>query len=70
MATEKNDDLPAIGAPAARALQAAGITTLTDVRRHRPEELTALHGVGPKAISVLGTALAERGWTFAGAEDA
>ena len=47
----------------------AGITTLAEVRRHRPEELTALHGVGPKAISVLRTALAERGWTFADAED-
>jgi uncharacterized protein YdhG (YjbR/CyaY superfamily) len=60
-----NDDaLPAIGSPATRALAAAGITTLEQVRQHRAEDLLALHGVGPKAIAILRSALAVRGETF------
>lgn len=55
---------PAIGRPATRALQQAGITTLEAVAQHSPKELLALHGVGPKAIRVLAEALAERGAAF------
>ncbi len=56
--------LPAIGNPATRALAAAGITTLEQVRQHRAADLLALHGVGPKAIAILRSALADRGATF------
>lgn len=50
-----------IGAPATRALHAEGVTTLEQVVGWTVEELRALHGVGPMAISRLGEALADRG---------
>ncbi|MBT2248333.1 hypothetical protein JHV56_06440 [Arthrobacter sp. BHU FT2] len=56
--------LPPLGQPATRALLKAGITTLTQVAAHSPQELLALHGVGPKAIRLLHAALAEHGLTF------
>ncbi len=56
-----DDDLPAsIGRPALGALRAAGIDRLSEVVRHREEELLALHGVGPKAVRLLRAELAER----------
>lgn len=57
--------LPRIGAPATRALHAAGITTLEQVAEAKEQDLTALHGVGPKAIGILQETLDEHGWTFA-----
>jgi predicted flap endonuclease-1-like 5' DNA nuclease len=58
-------DLPdAIGKTAARELSAHGITTLAQVAAHSKEELLAIHGVGPKAISILGEALAGRGLDY------
>ena len=58
-------DLPnAISRPAARALASHGIATLADVATHTEEELLALHGVGPKAIAILGEALAAKGLTY------
>lgn len=53
-----------IGAPATRALRAEGITTLDQVTGWTPEELRALHGVGPMAIDRLGAALVEHGLRF------
>lgn len=61
MPTRSDDALPKIGAPATRALQAAGITTLSQVARRSEKELLAIHGVGPKAVRILNDALAERG---------
>lgn len=53
-------DLPdAIGKTAARELSNHGITSLEQVAEHSEEELLAIHGVGPKAIRILGGALAE-----------
>lgn len=55
-------DLPrGIGAPATRALTAAGLTTLEQVAGASSAELLALHGVGSRAIRVLTEALAEHG---------
>ncbi|MGX2996121.1 hypothetical protein JNUCC64_17865 [Streptomyces sp. JNUCC 64] len=55
-------DLPrGIGAPATRALAAAGITTLDQVAALDGAELLALHGVGPKAVRVLTETLAATG---------
>lgn len=60
-------DLPkAIGAPATRALAGAGITTLAQVAGLTEAELLAMHGVGPKAVRVLGEALRADGRSFAG----
>lgn len=53
--------LPAIGAPATRALEAQGITTLELVAGRPERRLLALHGVGPRAIRILQQALAEAG---------
>jgi predicted flap endonuclease-1-like 5' DNA nuclease len=58
-------DLPnAIGKTAARVLADAGITSLADVASRSPKELLAMHGMGPKAISVLSEALAAQGRSF------
>lgn len=53
--------LPAIGAPATRALTAAGLTTLEAVAAVPERELAALHGVGPVALAKLRDALAGLG---------
>ncbi|QYJ04113.1 hypothetical protein KUV85_00090 [Nocardioides panacisoli] len=60
------EDLPAgIGGPATRGLVAAGITSMDVVAAHTEAELTALHGVGPKAIRILREELAARGLDLA-----
>jgi predicted flap endonuclease-1-like 5' DNA nuclease len=59
-----DNDLPSIGAPARRALAGAGITRLDQLPAMTEAELAALHGVGPKAIGLLRTALADRGLSF------
>lgn len=60
-------DLPdAIGKTAARELAHHGITSLERVSEHTRRELLAFHGVGPKAIAILGDALAARGLDYAG----
>ncbi|WP_286929465.1 MULTISPECIES: hypothetical protein [Aeromicrobium] len=57
--------LPAsIGRPATNALAAQGITSLEQVAGLSESELLALHGVGPKAVRLLGEALAARGLEF------
>lgn len=58
-------DLPhEIGKTAARELSANGITSLEQVARHSKKELLAIHGVGPKAIAILGEAMAARGLDY------
>ncbi|MFW6090346.1 MAG: hypothetical protein ACODAF_00625 [Actinomycetota bacterium] len=55
-------DLPdEIGKTAARELSVNGITSLQQVAEHSKKELLAIHGVGPKAIAILGEALAAKG---------
>jgi hypothetical protein len=49
-----NTPLPAnIGRPATNALEAAGILCLEDLTKISEKELRDMHGVGPKAISIL-----------------
>ena len=56
------DALPrSIGKPATRALLGAGVKTLADVSAKTEAELLALHGVGPRAVKLLGEVLRERG---------
>ena len=50
--------LPAIGAPATRALAAVGVHTLEDLRGRDLSQLATLHGVGPKAMRLLTEACA------------
>ncbi len=42
-----------IPAPARRALVAAGIRTVENLRRADPDVLARLHGMGPKALALL-----------------
>ena len=57
---ESSMELPRIGAPATRALAAAGIHTLADLRGRDLSDIAALHGVGPRAITLLQEALDQR----------
>ena len=60
-------DLPdAIGKTAARELSTHGITSLRQVADHSERELLAIHGVGPKAVAILGEALAAKGLQYKG----
>ncbi|WNO76624.1 MmcQ/YjbR family DNA-binding protein [Streptomyces sp. AM8-1-1] len=55
-------DLPkSIGRPATSALLSAGITSLDQVAERTEAELLAMHGVGPKAVRLLGEALGSTG---------
>lgn len=54
-------DLPnEIGETATRELSHNGITSLKQLARHSQEALLAIHGVSPKAIRILGEALAAK----------
>ena len=53
------DTLPKIGAPATRALHAAGYTTLRQLADASRSELAQLHGMGPKALGIIEAALAQ-----------
>jgi predicted flap endonuclease-1-like 5' DNA nuclease len=53
-----------IGAPATRALTAAGYTELSQLADVPAAELAKLHGVGPKALRLLQEALRERGMSL------
>lgn len=53
--------LPRISAPAARALEGAGITTLEQAAGLGETALLALHGIGPRGVAILRKALADLG---------
>lgn len=55
------DALPKIGAPATRALQAAGYTELRQLAGLRRSDLAQLHGMGPRALGTIEAALREHG---------
>jgi len=62
----QESDLPkSIGRPATNALLAAGYTRLEQLTHVREVDIKQLHGVGPKAITILRAALAEKGLSFA-----
>lgn len=59
------EDLPAgLAQPALRALARAGYTNVAQLARVSEPELAALHGMGPKAISVIKAALEGRGMSL------
>lgn len=62
---DKNrSDLPKTGAPAQRALESAGITTLKQLTNVTEAELLQLHGMGPKAVRILRETLQANGLSF------
>ena len=56
--------LPKIGKPATNALANIGVTELKHVSKIDEDNLQKIHGVGPKAIKILKTALAEENLNF------
>ena len=60
----KTSDFPKIGAPATRALEAAGYTTLKQLTKVSEAELAQLHGMGPKALGILRETLKTQGLSF------
>jgi DNA invertase Pin-like site-specific DNA recombinase len=52
-----SDPLPEIGAPATQALAQVGVVSMEDLKGVDLDELSKLHGVGPKAIRLLQEAL-------------
>ena len=55
------DELPKIGAPATRALNSAGYTSLRQLVGVPRAELAKLHGMGPKALRIIEDNLARQG---------
>jgi hypothetical protein len=53
--------LPRTSAPAGRALEGAGILDLRDLAAHTQRDVAGLHGMGPKALRILGDALPAAG---------
>lgn len=54
-----------VGAPAARALSAAGYSHLAQLDGVPADRLAQLHGVGPRALGVLQEALEQHGMSLA-----
>lgn len=64
--TQQESDFPSgLSAPARRALDGAGYVRLEQLTRVNEAELKKLHGVGPKAINLLRSALEAKGLSFA-----
>lgn len=57
--------LSGLAAPARRALVGAGLTTLARLARRGESEVSALHGMGPGAMSKLRASLKKAGLNFA-----
>jgi DNA-directed RNA polymerase alpha subunit len=55
--------------PARSALEANGITTLTELAKYSEREILKLHGMGPRSIPTLRQALMDAGLSFKDAQD-
>jgi len=53
-----------LGAPARRALQAAGVTSLKALAKHPEADVLAMHGMGPSTLPKLRAALKAAGLSF------
>ncbi len=53
-----------LSGPALRALAHAGIRTTAQLSKHTEADVAALHGIGPKAMRTLKTALSRQGRKF------
>ncbi len=56
--------LSELSAPARRALEHEGITTVEKLAQHSEKEILALHGMGPASLPKLKAALAEKELVF------
>lgn len=56
--------LSTISAPARRALENAGITTVKKLATYSEKDLLKLHGIGKTSIPTLRNALSEKGLSF------
>ena len=56
--------LAELAAPARRALEGAGLTTLAKLARRSEAQLMQLHGMGPNAITKLRASLQKAGFNF------
>ena len=64
MKDKNTSAFPKIGAPAIRALEAAGYSRLEQLTKISEAELGQLHGMGPKALGILRETLKEKGLSF------
>lgn len=53
-----------LSAPARRALESIGATTLQQLARHTEKEILDLHGMGPASMPKLREALKQEGLSF------
>lgn len=60
----KEGFLALLSAPARRALENQGITTLRLLSQYTEKEILKLHGIGPSAMPKLRQALEEEGFSF------
>lgn len=56
--------LSTLSAPARRALENHGITTLVQLATYSEKEILQLHGIGPASIPKLRASLEENGYSF------
>jgi predicted RecB family nuclease len=56
--------LAGLAAPARRALEGAGLTTLAKVARKTEAQVMGLHGMGPNAMTKLHASLKKKGLNF------
>ncbi|MFF5995653.1 RNA polymerase alpha subunit C-terminal domain-containing protein [Lysinibacillus sp. KU-BSD001] len=56
--------LSLLAAPARRALQSNGITSLQELSQYSEKEILQLHGIGPSSLPKLKAALQENDLTF------
>lgn len=57
--------LPKLSRPATSALHHIGITTLESLTKLTRRQFLALHGVGPKSLPIIETAMQDAGLDFA-----
>ncbi len=62
---QESDLPPGLSQPAQRALAGAGYTRLEQLSRISEAEIKRLHGIGPKSIRQLRSALQAKGLSFA-----
>ncbi len=59
-----NGFLSVLSAPARRALENNGITTLQQLSKYTEKEILQLHGMGPASLPKLRSSLKENGLSF------
>lgn len=60
----KEGFMQGLSAPACRALQGLGISTLKQLSKYSEKEILSLHGIGPSAIPRLRASMKAEGLSF------